>query len=352
MAGGIGSRFWPMSRTALPKQFHDIAGTGLSLLQQTYNRFLAVALPEHILVVTNVRYVNLVAEQLPDLPSRNILTEPISRNTAPCIAYAAFRVQLEEPDADLIITPSDHLIKDEELFLSDIRTALRAANTERAICTLGITPTRPDTGYGYIQYHREPDGSQQPDYFKVKTFTEKPGLEMARTFVHSGDFLWNSGIFISPLSVMLSAFQQHLPETFDAFEAERDRLGTPSELEMLAELFERLKPVSIDYGVMEKTKPVLVVRSNFRWSDLGTWTALYDELPKDDAGNAAIGNVRFYSAANNIVQAQPHKLVVLKGVDDLIVVETEEAILICPKSSEQEIREIVTDLKRADSPYV
>jgi mannose-1-phosphate guanylyltransferase len=342
MAGGIGSRFWPMSRTQFPKQFHDIMGTGRSLLQATYDRFCEIVPAENIQVVTNAGYVEMVHQQLPALAPQQVLAEPIGRNTAPCIAYATFKLLGQNPQAQVVVSPADHLIRDTGRFRHDILAGLENCATHQQIVTLGIQPTRPDTGYGYIQYLEEGEGPCH----RVKTFTEKPELEMAKTFLRSGDFLWNSGIFIFSAQTMAEAIQRYLPEMFELFEAERPALNSAAEAEAIQRVYAEVRPISIDYGVMEKAENVFVIPSNFDWSDLGTWNSLFENMEKDFHGNAVTGNVMVFGANNNVVKGLSDKLIVLKGVEELIVVDTDDVLLICPKAMEQSVKEIVSEIKQ------
>jgi mannose-1-phosphate guanylyltransferase len=345
MAGGVGSRFWPMSRTAHPKQFLDFLGLGRTLLQQTYDRFLAICPPENILVVTNAQYAELVKEQLPDLPEAHILCEPARRNTAPCIAYANHVIAARDPNALIIVAPSDHLVLKEEAFHETVRTALKQAESGDGLVTLGIMPSRPDTGYGYIQFVDEA-GTVHPRVKRVKTFTEKPDHETALSFIESGDFLWNAGIFIWSLKSITKAFRSHLPEMERQFAAGAGKYGTPEERAFVTPVYADVDNVSIDYGIMEKASNVYTVVSDFGWSDLGTWGSLYTHVPKDKAGNAAVGdNIRLYDCARNMVHSHDDRLMVLQGLEDHIVVSTPEALLVCRKQDEQKIREFVNDLK-------
>jgi mannose-1-phosphate guanylyltransferase len=344
MAGGIGSRFWPLSRAARPKQFIDVLGTGKTLLQSTYERFLQLVPSECILVVTNADYVDLVHEQLPALAPHQVLAEPMRRNTAPCIAYAANAVARLDPDACMVVAPSDHLITNEAEFLEVLRRAVDHTAAHDDLVTLGIRPTRPDTGYGYIQYDEE-DGID--GVYRVKTFTEKPNLELAKTFMRSGDFLWNSGIFVWRVLTVLEAFAHHLPEIGEAFRELRDHLAAPDAAEHTRKAFSLVTNISIDYGVMEKADNVRVIPASFGWSDLGTWVSLYEKHHRDYLGNAAHGqNVMIYDATNCMVRVPDNKLAVLQGLDDFIVVDTPDVLLICQKEKEQFIKEIASDVRR------
>jgi mannose-1-phosphate guanylyltransferase len=345
MAGGIGSRFWPMSRTEHPKQFLDILGTGRTLLQQTYDRSLAVCPPENILVVTNSSYRDLVLGQLPDLVPSQVLLEPARRNTAPCIAYAAFHIHAKDPDACMVVAPSDHLIQKEEAFTRLLNKALKVAAAEDALITLGIRPTRPDTGYGYIQFREEASATDKA-VRKVKTFTEKPDLEMAEQFIASGEFLWNAGIFVWSAQSILDAFAKHLPEEYQLFDEGRDNFATDREAAFIERTYSRCANISIDYGIMEKADNVYTLASDIGWSDLGTWGSLYAFADKNDDGNVIRGrNVVVYDTRNCIVNVPKDKLVVLQGMEDMIVVENDGILLVCKRDEEQQIKRIVNDVK-------
>ncbi len=346
MAGGVGSRFWPSSRTSYPKQFIDILGVGKSLLQQTYERFLKNFIPENIYIVTNAAYINLVKEQLSGIGEQQILGEPMGKNTAACIAYACGKISKINTHAVCIIAPSDHLILDEPGFMEKVNIALDFAKSNPALITLGIRPSRPDTGYGYIQYI---DNQKSVNIFKVKTFTEKPSIEIAKTFLESGDFLWNAGIFVWSISSIKAAFKEHLPEQFSMFKEALDSYFTPNENETIQNIYEQTRNISIDYGIMEKAGNVYVIPSDFGWSDLGTWTSLYEISDKDANENVAKGkNILFYDTSGCMVnngQVAQNKIVVLNSVKDLIVIDTPDVLLICDKSKEQEVKEVATDIK-------
>lgn len=347
MAGGVGSRFWPMSRTSHPKQFIDILGTGTTLIQQTFQRFLHVCPPENIYIVTNKIYKDLVKEQLPEISDEQVLCEPSRRNTAPCIAYAAFKIAEINENARLVVAPSDHIILKEQEFVKQVKTALKVASENPWLLTLGIQPSRPDTGYGYIQFNPEPvDPKNDTGVRKVKTFTEKPNLEIATTFLASGDFLWNSGIFIWSLDTIKKAFHEHLPDVGSVFEAGKGQYWTDAEADFIKDAYTVCKSISIDYGIMEKASNVYTLPSDFGWSDLGTWGSLFDIRSKDVDGNAISGNnVMTYQAKNNIIHMPKGKLAVIEGLEDFIVVEEENILLICKKEDEQQIRQIVNDVK-------
>lgn len=345
MAGGIGSRFWPMSRTAFPKQFHDILGVGRTLIQMTYDRFLPICPKENILVVTNERYKDLVLEQLPDLKPEQVLCEPFMRNTAPCIAYASFWIGEKEPEANIIVTPSDHLILNNEEFERTIDVSIKQAQTSSNLVTLGIKPTRPDTGYGYIQWVDD-ESSDNEQVKLVKTFTEKPNIELAKDFLESGDFYWNSGIFIWTLNSILHAFQSYLPEMYKTFSDGQGLYGTEQEKAFIERIYPTCENISIDYGIMEKARNVNVVLSDFGWSDLGTWGSLHTHLAHDEHYNGIVGkNVLMYNCADNVVNIPNDKLAVLHGLHGYIVVESDNILLICKKEDEQKIKQFVNDIK-------
>ncbi|MFH1121644.1 MAG: mannose-1-phosphate guanylyltransferase [Bacteroidota bacterium] len=345
MAGGIGARFWPMSRQNHPKQFIDILGTGETLIQSTFNRFRKVCPAENIYIVTNEIYKKQVLEQLPAIAESQVLCEPSRRNTAPCIAYANYRIFQENPEANLVVAPSDHIILKEDIFTEVITAALDASEKNNWLLTLGIQPSRPDTGYGYIQFDEAITCKTDNRIKKVKTFTEKPQLEMAKQFLASGDFLWNSGIFIWKLKTIMSAFEKHLPDIDQLFKAGNGKYGTPEEDTFIKQTYAICKSISIDYGVMEKAEDVFVLSSDFGWSDLGTWGSLYDTRQKDEYANTVIGqNVLMYDSRNCIVNMPKEKLVVLQGLDDYIVVEDEGILLVCRKGDEQQIRQFVNDV--------
>ncbi|MDB5232312.1 MAG: mannose-phosphate guanylyltransferase [Chitinophagaceae bacterium] len=350
MAGGIGSRFWPKSRTAFPKQFIDILNTGQTLIQATYERYTRFIKPENIFVVTSQDYTDIVKEQLPALPWENILSEPSRKNTAPCIAYVSFKLAQKNPEASLIVAPSDHLILDNEEFERVAMRALEFANHLKAFVTLGIRPTYPNTGYGYIQHDSL---AAADEIYKVKTFTEKPNLELAQTFLASGDFLWNAGIFTWKVSAILDAFEKLQPEMFELFAAEKQHFGTSEEKTAIERVYPLCTNISIDYAIMEKANNVYVIPASFGWSDLGTWNSAYDNLEKDYLGNAVAGNqVMIIDATKCIVSAPEDKLVVLQGLDDFIVVDTKDVLLICKKDKEQEIKEYVSEVKRNIGDHV
>lgn len=344
LAGGIGSRFWPKSRAVYPKQFLDILNTGRTLIQATYGRYSSFLPKENIFVVTAAEYEEMVREQLPDLNQSNLLLEPSRKNTAPCVAYMAFKLRGINPNASLIIAPSDHYIMDDEEFQRVVFEAVRFAEQMKAVVTLGIKPTYPNTGYGYIQH--EPLAVSD-NIYKVKTFIEKPNVELAKAFIDSGDFLWNAGIFVWPVADIIQAFEKYQPEMYDVFAAEQSLFNTPQENEALERVYPLCTNISIDYAIMEKADNVYVIPASFGWSDLGTWNSAYDNLEKDYLGNAVAGdNVMVIDATKCMVSAPHEKLIVLQGLDDFIVVDTEEILLICQKDKEQQIKEYVAEVKR------
>ena len=344
MAGGIGSRFWPKSRTAYPKQFLDILNTGKTLIQWTYERYASFMPDENIYIVTSEEYVNIVAKQLPKIPRENILAEPSRKNTAPCVAYIAFKLMQKDPKASLVVAPSDHMILDGEGYKSIALKALNFVAENNAFITLGIKPTYPNTGYGYIQHETSSDVE---DIYKVKTFTEKPNLELAKTFIASGDFLWNAGIFVWKAKDVVDAFEKYQPEMFELFENEKQYFNSPDEQAAINRIYPLCTNVSIDFAIMEKANNVYVIPSSFGWSDLGTWNSAYENLDEDYLGNAvASDNVIIIDATKCMVSAPHEKLLVLQGLDDFIIVDTKDVLLICKKEKEQAIKEYVAEVKR------
>lgn len=347
MAGGVGTRFWPFSRTTFPKQFHDVLGTGKTLLQQTVGRFSDICPESNIYIVTSAEYKDLVSEQLPFLEPDQILLEPHRRNTAPCVAYACFKISSKNPDANIVIAPADHIILQENIFQDTIRIALGATRMENLLVTLGIQPHRPDTGYGYIQY--VPDKKMVK---KVKTFTEKPHLELAVQFIESGEFVWNAGIFIWNATAFKAALKKSMPDTFDLFEEGNEFYYTASEAAFLTKAYARCKSISIDKGIMEKADNVYVILSDFGWSDLGTWKSLYEVSEKDPQQNVVTGKVLLYDTENCIIKTPEDKLVVINGLKGFIVAEYDDVLLICKKDDEQKVKDFVSDAKFIDSRYV
>lgn len=343
MGGGIGSRFWPFSRESYPKQFLDFFGTGRSLLQQTFDRFNKIIPTENIYIVSNEKYASLIKQQLPELGENQILMEPTRRNTAPCIAYAAYHIYACNPNANIVVAPSDHLILKEEQFLQDVSKAFEFVKSNKALVTLGIKPSRPETGYGYIQSSDRMIG----EFTKVKTFTEKPNLELAKVFYESGEFFWNSGLFVWNIATILDAFHKFLPDITTRFDLGKDKFNTEEEQAFIHENFPYCPNISIDYGVMEKADNVYMLCVDFGWADLGTWGSLYDLAQKEENGNAPLkSNVLFYESSNNIVALEdPEKLAVIQGLDDYIVAESGNVLLICKKADEQRIKQYVADVQ-------
>lgn len=343
MAGGIGSRFWPMSRTQHPKQFIDILGTGETLIQQTYNRFKKICPEENIYIVTNEIYKDLTKSQLAGITDEQIICEPTMRNTAPCIAYANYKIAAKNPDANIIVAPSDHLILKEDEFVRVMELALEHTSKNDDLLTLGISPTRPDTGYGYIQYLESDTEIKQ-----VKTFTEKPSLEIAKKFIDSGDFCWNSGMFIWSLKSIQKAFENLLPDVDDVFKEGLGKYNTSEEYDFIKTAYSTCKSISIDYGIMEGSKNVYVISADIGWSDLGTWGSIYTHLPLDENNNALVGkNIMMYDSSDNIVNVPQDKLVVLQGLKDYIIVESDNILLVCKKEDEQKIKQFVSDIKES-----
>lgn len=360
MAGGVGSRFWPFSRNARPKQFLDFFGTGRSLLQMTIDRFRPIVPIENILIVTNVLYRDQVLAQIPDMKEEQVLCEPARRNTAPCVAYAVAHISAMEKrkaenekremnyeEVKIVVAPSDHLILQEEAFRQTIEQGFSFAEKHDALLTLGMKPTRPETGYGYIQAESlrfKDESLETGNICKVKAFTEKPNLELAKVFLDSGDFLWNSGIFIWNLESIRAAFRNFLPEIASKFKDGEDKMGTTAEEEFIQNMFPTCPSVSIDYGIMEKAQNVYVMPSDFGWSDLGTWGSLYELSNKDENQNVTLhSEATYYDSHGNIVTLPKGHLAVLQGLEDYIVAESDGVLLICKRDSEQQIRQFFMD---------
>jgi mannose-1-phosphate guanylyltransferase len=340
MGGGIGSRFWPFSRKTLPKQFLDFFGTGRSLLQQTFDRFNKIIPAENILIVTNEMYADLVRFQLPGLHPEQVLLEPTRRNTAPCIAWASYHIRALNPKANIVVAPSDHLILKEGEFLDAVEKGLEFVSHSDKLLTLGIKPNRPETGYGYIQI-AEKEGE---NFYKVKTFTEKPELELAKVFVESGEFYWNSGLFLWNVNSIIATTEKVLPELCNILKKGEELYGTPEEKVFIDENFPLCPNVSIDFGVMEKADNVYVSLGDFGWSDLGTWGSLYDQSPKDEHGNVVLkGESLIYNSKDNIVVLPKNKLAVIEGLEGYLVAESDNVLLICKKDEEYAIRKYVND---------
>lgn len=346
MAGGVGSRFWPVSRTEFPKQFIDFFGVGKTLIQSTYDRFLQICPPENIFVITNEIYVDVIKEQLPNLHQNQILAEPVMRNTAPCIAYGSMKIAELNPNAVIVVAPSDHTITNQKEFVTAIEKSMEAASNNNCLITLGIKPHRPDTGYGYIQYNEDLLPTDE-DIHQVKTFTEKPNLELAQSFLQSGDFLWNAGIFIWSAKSINKAFEKHLPEMHEIFNQGKVFYNTPNEIQFIANAYLQCTNISIDFGIMEKAENVYVLPADFGWSDLGTWASIYQMAEKDYVGNAVIPSdqVMMFDSSNCMVNVPANKLVILQSLHNYIVVESNDTLLICPRSEEQNVKNIVADVK-------
>ena len=345
MAGGLGSRFWPLSKKNYPKQFHDILGVGKSLLQLTYDRYEKFISAENIYVITNSNYSLLVHDQIPEMSEHNILTEPAAMNTAPCVAYASYKLFAKNEAANIIIAPSDHLITDDKAFEDSMLTALKYTSTNKKLLTLGIKPNRPDTGYGYIQFKKE---NETDKVHKVKTFTEKPSLELALTFIESGEFYWNSGIFIWKAEDILAEFEAHQPDMYTLFKKGTKKYNTHEEQAFVNKQYPLCKSISIDYAIMEKTKIASILPTTFGWSDLGTWKSLYELRDKDNNGNLLHGkNMHVYNTKNCLVIEEAHsdKLVVIEGMEGAIIVDTPDILFISHLNKEQEVREITNDIK-------
>jgi mannose-1-phosphate guanylyltransferase len=348
MAGGVGTRFWPFSRQHFPKQFHDILGTGRTLLQQTADRFGGIVPDENIYIVTSEEYYELCKEQLPYLTDDQILLEPSRRNTAPCIGYACYKIGKKDPNANVVVAPADHIILKEEEFKSRIAIALAYTKQNQVLCTLGIKPTRPDTGYGYIQFEESDAGEVK----RVRTFTEKPHLELAQMFLDSGDYVWNGGIFIWSIKTVKVAFEEFLPEMADAFKIAQKHFYTAKEKEALKAAYPRCKIISIDNGLMEKAKNVYVVHADIGWSDLGTWKSVYENSDKDAAGNVIDAMSMLYNTEDCVVKMPNEKLVVIDGLKGFIVAEFDNVLMICPTDQEQKVKEFVAKAEAFGKRYI
>jgi mannose-1-phosphate guanylyltransferase len=344
MAGGVGSRFWPVSTTSNPKQFHDMLGSGESLLQRTFKRLSRFIPSDNILILTNEQYGDLVLRQLPGIRPDQVIGEPAMRNTAPCILYAALKIEKKNPDALMLVAPSDHWIEDEEGFASDVSRCFEYCKNADALCTLGITPNFPNTGYGYIEYEKDEVG--KGGLKKVVQFREKPSYEQARSFLDQGNFLWNAGIFIWSTRSIIRAFKKHQPKQFRLFEEGIKCFNTPNEKGFIESRYPQADNISIDYAILEKSRNIFVLPASFDWNDLGTWGSLYDKLEKDEDRNAVVQcESVMLKARGNLVRSQPGKLVVLEGLSDFIVVDRNDVLLIVPRAREQEIKLIVAEVK-------
>jgi len=337
MAGGVGSRFWPLSTAKYPKQFHDMLGMGETLLQSTFNRLTKVVPYENILILSNEVYNDIIKEQLPKITQEQIILEPAMRNTAPCILLAAMKINKKNPNAIMIVAPSDHFINDEDAFAADINLAFEAAYKENILVTLGIKPTFPNTGYGYIKYGKE----EGKDLQKVEVFTEKPTLRNARKYLEDGNYVWNAGIFIWKASFIADSFKTLLPKMFNLFNVGKEYLNTSKEEEFIKDTYPEAQNISIDYAIMEKSDSVYVILATFKWSDLGTWGSLHEELPKDESDNAVVNaQLMHQDAKGNIIYTHNPKVVFVDGLKDFIIVDDKDVLLIVPKEKEQEIKEI------------
>lgn len=343
MAGGVGVRFWPYSRNSKPKQFLDVLGTGKSLIQSTLERFLPVCPVENIYVVTHEEHAALVREQLPQLSDDQILTEPMRKNTAPCIAYASYKIHQKNKDAVIVVTPSDHLILKENEFIEIVEKAVDQAKAQDKLITIGIKPTRPETGYGYIQFHTEKSFVK-----KVKTFTEKPELTLAKKFLESGDFVWNAGIFIWGAQAIVNAIQEHMPEMAEVFEEIKNKLGTPEEKASIQAAYPQCKNISIDYGIMEKATNVYVCLGDFSWSDLGSWASIHEISSKDENNNVVSANALTYESRNCIIKGSPNKLIVAQGLNGYLIGEFGNVFIVCEKDKEEQFRRFVNDVKTTE----
>jgi len=336
MAGGVGSRFWPVSTQDNPKQFHDMLGTGKSLIQNTFERLEKIIPQENILIATNKRYKTLVLNHLKNIDENQILLEPAMRNTAPCVLYSAFKISNLNPDAVMVIAPSDHYIENEEEFIRNMDTAFKACEQQDILMTLGIKPSNPNTGYGYIKCEPSED-----EIKKVQKFTEKPDLETAKQFLKEGDYLWNAGIFVWSVKSIINSFKESLPQMVSILDGGSSIWNTKSEVEFIEENYKKCDNISIDYGIMEGAKNVYTLPVDFGWNDLGTWGSLFDKLPKDNDENAIINaKSMFKDSKGNIIRTQKGKKVIVQGLNDFIIVETEDTLMILPKSDEQNIKQI------------
>lgn len=342
MAGGVGSRFWPISTQNFPKQFHDMLGTGDTLIQKTFHRLSKLIPEENIFILTNERYNDLVKSQLPQVTVRQIVLEPAMRNTAPCILYASMKIYKENEDAVMIVAPSDHWIEDELAFTENVHAAFSFCQENDALITLGITPAFPNTGYGYIEYDKSSEDRLKP----VEQFREKPDYETAKTFIKQGNFLWNAGIFIWSAKTILQSFEKFQPKLYDLFASGKLLYNTKNEQGFIAENYEKAENISVDYAIMEQSSSVFVIPATFDWNDLGTWGSLYDKLDKDNENNAIVNSKTYLlNADGNMIRSKKDKLVVIDGLKDYIVVDKEEVLLIFPKSKEQDIKQILQGVK-------
>jgi len=342
MAGGVGSRFWPISTTEYPKQFHDMLGTGTTLIQKTFERLNKFVPTENILILTNERYNDLVLEQLPQVSQAQVVLEPAMRNTAPCILYAALKIQKKDPNAVMIVAPSDHWIEDEQAFAKDVKACFDKCGKEEVLCTLGITPTFPNTGFGYIEFDKT-DGNQLK---KVDQFREKPDYDTAKEFLAQGNFLWNAGIFMWSVATIVNAFKNFQREQYDLFAKGMEDYNTAGERNFIQEYYPKAANISIDYAILEKSTEIYVLAATFDWNDLGTWGSLYDKLDKGTSNNAVVNaKLLAHDAQGNMIRTNKDKIVVVDGINDYIIVDKEDVLLIYPKAKEQHIKEVLGKVK-------
>ncbi|MGR7813437.1 mannose-1-phosphate guanylyltransferase [Lacinutrix undariae] len=342
MAGGIGSRFWPVSTSQFPKQFHDLLGTGDTLIQKTFSRLSRLIPKENIFILTHENYNDLVLEQLPEVSQRQVILEPEMRNTAPCILYASLKIQKENPEAMMIVAPSDHWIEDEAAFTKNVQQAFNFCEKENSLVTLGIKPTFPNTGYGYIEY----DKTNNTAIKSVQQFREKPDYNTAKTFINQGNFLWNAGIFIWSAKTVINAFKNDQPELFGLFEKGLPVYNTEHEEAFILENYPKAENISVDYAIMEKSKHIYVLPATFDWNDLGTWGNLYQELDKDENNNAIVNSKTLLEdATGNMIRTEKDKIVIVDGLKDYIIVDKDEVLLIFPKAKEQDIKRVLNDVK-------
>lgn len=335
MAGGVGSRFWPVSTTNFPKQFHDMLGTGETLIQRTYNRLVAIVPPQNILILTNELYSDLVLEQLPQLTKRQVVTEPAMRNTAPCILYAALKIQKENPEALMVVAPSDHWIEDEAAFINNVQQCFDACETQDILVTLGIQPTFANTGYGYIAYEKEDVAVIK----KVAQFREKPDYDTAKEFLKAGNYLWNAGIFMWSVKSIIAAFAEFQEEMTLLFAKGKSVYNTTEEASFITAMYPTAANISIDYAILERANNVHLLPATFDWNDLGTWGSLYDKLEKDQDNNALVNaRVMATEASGNMIRTTANKIVVVEGLSDYVIVDEAEVLMIYPKQKEQEIK--------------
>lgn len=342
MAGGVGSRFWPVSTSAYPKQFHDMLGAGKTLIQKTFDRLNRFIPTENILILTNERYNDLVLEQLPKVGQEQVVLEPAMRNTAPCILYAALKIQKMNPNAVMIVAPSDHWIEDEQAFEDNVKACFDKCEKEGVLCTLGIQPAYPNTGFGYIEFEKRSDANLK----KVSQFREKPDYETAKEFLAQGNFLWNAGIFMWSVETIVNAFKAYQPEQYDLFQAGISCYNTEDEQEFIAENYPKAENISIDYAILENSQAIFTLPATFDWNDLGTWGALYEKLDKDEADNAIVNSKTLLKdAKGNMIRSAKDKIVVVDGLEDYIIVDKEEVLLIFPKSKQQDIKTVLNKVK-------